>query len=367
MENIDYKGFLDSAMKVPVPEEWKKQLSSKSKAPSTLREMLAGNSVEHLKDISECRGISGISRCKKQDLIQKIEESILGESSEFDYEVLELDYYLFKFLFFMLHEDPCKEEEISFLVYKDLIFKGFIGMYKQDNNYYLTVPSDIKSALTRFEKDDMVLVRTAYEMIHIHATAAVNLYGFITISDFIYLLNRYIGKEIAALNIATIVEFTQYIGDSESYSVENDWILHPNCTYLYDEDLELLMESCKQYPRYLPAKDEFFRYAQISDNDLQKNLKDIRSFFKKRVSSEDLDDVMGNLYIWLAMQADKEFFIENLEFEHEIKLSGKDKKSFEKLVDEHRDKVRLWANKGYTNIELKVLHKPNVSLFETTK
>ena len=103
-----------------------------------------------------------------------------------------------------------------------------------------------------------------------YATAAVYLYGVISVDEFVNVFNHYEPDEKTDLEEAALALQRHRKANPEiaEYSIKGDIISGPDfqpCFDTYKEDVELLRQMQKNKPRYLPEKEEFFFFL-VRDN-----------------------------------------------------------------------------------------------------
>lgn len=108
--------------------------------------------------------------------------------------------------------------------------------------------------------------RERKELIANYATAAVFLYGVINVDEFVSVFNRY--EEAHTTSEETLLALKRLAKtDDVEYSISGDIISGPEFQPGFDNFEDIVKEirsSQKSKPRYLPEKEEFLRYVEVT-------------------------------------------------------------------------------------------------------
>lgn len=351
-ENVDKKEIEDLA----------KKLICKGKPFFDLEGMLGSKNMAQLKAVAQKREMHGFRSLRKPELIERIKQDILEYIEDFEEDLLDLEKFEFEMFIEAAKKKVHMEKFLPFPVCMNLVLLGYAGMYNAEEGFSLVIPREIKSRFARLEKEGFVPFKIYSDICHILAMACSNLYGFISIDDYIGLLKHFVDMEHDKDVITGILDTTQFRDDTDYYETDDDNIYHSEFLYMEEERIEEIIDAAYDKPRYLPKEEEFLKYVSFDYLGEKSGLEPISDFLSKYTDFFNLKFVMGVLRYLFAMEEEYGQMIDVIEV-CEISLRPSAKNKFIKLVEEARDNVRLWSNKGFSNRELEILHKPNISLF----
>ncbi len=187
------------------------------------------------------------------------------------------------------------------------------------------------------------LPQDKWELVHLYASAAVNLYGFVSLSTFCKIFNGHNEAQIHTL------ETEQYLAarSGEEYVVHNGFLVFPagqdSAALLKD-----LLSEAHGKPRYVPGdRAAFLKYLDIDYTDTP----EITEKIKKYLFGLYHDETTVTL-------ATKEF-LQMLRLDYPIHefsaVFGGESEAAEQqlftLVVEAKNASRIWKNKGFTPVE----------------
>ncbi len=182
-----------------------------------------------------------------------------------------------------------------------------------------------------------------WELVHLYASAAVNLYGFVSLPTFCKIFN---GHNDAQIKIS---ETEQYLTarSGEEYAVCNGCLVFPagpDTPAL----LEDLLSEAHGKPRYVPNdRASFLRYLDIYYTDTPEITEKIRAYLKDLYQDEKRAELATNEFLQM-LKLDypiAEFTALFAEGDEE-----EDHRLFA-LVIEAKNASRIWKNKGFTPVE----------------
>ncbi len=363
---MDIENIMDEFLNHDLDDElvaMAKEFSCKGKPCFELKEMLMSRNMSQLKTIAHMRGMDGYKSLKKSGLIKRIADDILVDISDFQDDLLDLESIEFKFFSMAANSKIFNVKSLPFLLYETLVVLGYVGLYMTGEGICLVVPNELKSWFRKLVKKGLNEYKTYTDLCHDTARSCANLYGFITVDDYIKLLKRVLDIDYKKDIIKDILGMTQYRDGGEVYEIHGEYVLSFEFLDMDEECIEQTMLQADEKPRYFPKTEDFLKHVFFDYLGEKSGLEPISGFLSKYVQGDRLDFVLGGLRMLFAMQKKQEHMLDILE-ECDISLRPAAKRKFIKLVKEARDDVRLWSNKGFSNKELEVLHRPNVSLFQ---
>jgi hypothetical protein len=194
-----------------------------------------------------------------------------------------------------------------------------------------------------------------------YACAAVNLYGLISLKDFmgIYLdgTDSDLDEELMRRMLLDLTE--EESDDDACYKLRGDFLTSSVLDDWSDEELWDLWEKSKKHPLYVPPKEQFPLYADwlyFEETPAHKNLAEFIQNDAKR-NAVELDDssykqLMGEICSALQQWAPMQECFDILE-SFGIKFRNlKDTKKASRLIMQVNNNTRIWSNNGATPNEL---------------
>lgn len=193
-----------------------------------------------------------------------------------------------------------------------------------------------------------------------YATAAVCLYGVISVDEFVDVFNHY--EEVHTTAEEALLALKRLARTDEvEYSISNDIISGPEFQpdfYDYEDNVEAIRASQKGKPRYLPEKEEFLKYIEIGYREPEKPYADLKAHILKHkltTRGEGIDGVDGDL---LDLHEMIQFGVNSTdEFDYFTKRGYKfkgmdDFNEFAQLVKNAHNNTRMYDNNGFTPKEI---------------
>ena len=188
------------------------------------------------------------------------------------------------------------------------------------------------------------------ELINNYAKAAVNLYGAISLDEFIKLFNSQ-NEEKTELE-EVLISIMRYIYDDPTYILYENYI----ADYYFDENIDLiksLLRITSSKPRYIPSKNMFLEYSDLDYEENAIGYAAIRKILENEFgSTPDILDLY--LYIYDLRRTDFSFnelseLLNNfgVRFKNISSLNA-----FIQLFTDVKNNTRLWINNGHTPSEL---------------
>jgi hypothetical protein len=202
--------------------------------------------------------------------------------------------------------------------------------------------------------------RERKEIIAKYATAAVFLYGVISVDEYVGVFNHY--EEVHTTSEEALLALKRLAKtDDVEYSISGDIISGPEFQPDFDdfeENVKAIRASQKSKPRYLPDKEEFLRYVDGSYLEPEKPYSDLKAHILKNkltTRSEGLDGVDGDL---MDLHEMIQFGVGSTdEFDYFTKRGYKFKgidgaNEFAQLVMNAHNNTRMYDNNGFTPSEI---------------
>ena len=206
----------------------------------------------------------------------------------------------------------------------------------------------------------MRISRDRKELIAAYATAAICLYGVISIDEFVDVFNRYEHASTTSDEVLFALKRLALTDDVE-YSIFNNIISGPEFQPQFDDYNENVtaIRSCQEgKPRYLPDKENFLKYTDFDYLEPEQPYVDLKVYILKyqlTTHGEGLDGVDGDLIDLREMiqfgvdtASVYDYFTERgYEYKDMRILDG-----FVKLITNAHNNTRMYDNNGFTPFEL---------------
>lgn len=202
--------------------------------------------------------------------------------------------------------------------------------------------------------------RQRKELISQYATAAVFLYGIISIDEFVEVFNHY--EEARTTSEEALLAMTRLAKtDDVEYSISNNIISGPDFQpdfEDYEDNVMAIRDAQKGKPRYLPSKAEFLKYNDGDYREPEKPYADLKSHileYKLTDRGDGLDGVDGDLMdlhemIQFGVSSSDEF---DYFTERGYEFKGMDDfNDFAQLVMNAHNNTRMYDNNGFTPNEI---------------
>ncbi len=202
--------------------------------------------------------------------------------------------------------------------------------------------------------------RERKELIARYATAAVFLYGVISVDEFVGVFNHYEESRTTSEEALLALKRLAKTDDVE-YSISGDIISGPEYQPDFDdyeENVKSIRVNQKSKPRYLPDKEEFLRYVDSAYREPEKPYTDLKAHilkYKLTTRGEGIDGVDGDLIdlhemIQLGVGSTDEF---DYFTKRGYKFKGLDDiNAFAQLVMNAHNNTRMYDNNGFTPNEI---------------
>jgi len=215
---------------------------------------------------------------------------------------------------------------------------------------------------TRISRERKVLISQ-------YATAATNLYGIISVSEFVEVFNRYEETHTTADEVLLALTRLAKTDDVE-YSICDSIISGPEFQPDFDDykdNVEAIREAQRDKPRYLPDKEEFLKYVDDNYSAPEKPYAKLKAYVLKHnlcPRGDGLDGVDGDL---LDLHEMIQFGVEPSDEIGLFSTAGYQYKNldeanaFFQLVMDAHNHTRMYDNNGFTPFELAEQFKPQKS------
>ncbi len=213
--------------------------------------------------------------------------------------------------------------------------------------------------------------RERKEIIAKYATAAVNLYGMLSVDEFVRIFNRYEPTIKTDFEESSLALQRLAKTDDVDYSIKDDIISGPEfqpCFSEYKDEIKFFRSAQRNKPRYIPEKAEFLRYLEYTYREPEKPYADLRAYIlkhkltKKGTGLSGVDGDLMDLHEFIqsaiiGVGDEMNFFTEKGYEFSDIRIV----QEFMGLVTNVHNNTRLFENNGFTPNELhKKFERPSL-------
>jgi hypothetical protein len=206
----------------------------------------------------------------------------------------------------------------------------------------------------------MRISRERRELISAYATAAICLYGVISIEEFVIVFNRY--EQISTTSDEVLFALKRLaLADDVEYSIFNSIISGPEFQPQFDdynEHVTAIRSSQEGKPRYLPDKERFLKYTDLDYLEPEKPYSDLKAYILEHqltTRGEGIDGVDGDL---IDLHEMIQFGVDTTSLYDYFTERGYQYKNmrilddFVKLIANAHNNTRMYDNNGLTPFEL---------------
>lgn len=268
----------------------------------TLREMLGRKSAAALRKIAKTHKVKGYTKKDKNELIVTLTERICGIEGLMQRMIVMNDDELGLFCRAAtdkeLLKDPSPDGDDD---YEYLLSTGLIVRYCADGRFCYVVPEEVKAVFAQIYLNEIEELRTHANLIVDYAIAAVNLYGVISLDEFVNIFNCLDEDKTTRDEVSGVL----YLFDCRHYGyAKRDSYLIDS---VYEDDTPGEIESYARHARevltkapfYLPYKEEFLRYVDWDYYPQTPETKALEKYLRS-VIPKDRAELVGELTTVIA-------------------------------------------------------------------
>ena len=312
--------------------------------------ILFNYNMEKLKEIARNRKIRGFSRLKKEELVNKIEESLLDEDFAYEFfkKIDKIEFDTFK-------KSIATNNKIcdKLIFASDLEDYGYIYVTEDKD---VIVDNNIKNIFEKIQTNQFKKDRQRYQLINDYCDAAINLYGICSINKIIEIIN-----ELNNINVTK--EEMEYFLSSTFLDIEceNGYFYESRIPILQNSDLfyqniKFLFESQSSKPYYVPAKEEFLKYKDLFYFEKNKEYNNLHKYIYKKTCNKNLTDMIcTKIHQNCSDQMSLQKTFDDLEEFNVLFDSDEDAQIFIDMIVKLSNNTRLKSNRGHTPLEISKL------------
>lgn len=253
--------------------------------------------------------------------------------------------------------EGCQEKDIQeFEHYGFAQSIGLLQCYYCGDKLLYVVPDEIRDIIAELLKDGFLEERKRRDELNKYAVAAANLYGVISLDEFVDLFNSH--NEMKTDRNEVSCKLLPYLAAGIGYHIWRDYIAEESFAEDNYDGVIYLLGDRSGKPRYNPSKEELLKYADWDYYEQTPQLEALKKKLDNLLDNEDkvLDviDEFHDLTIHGAMISKYMDVLNDVG----VVFSGiEEANEFIMLMAEMSNNTRIWENYGHTPAELFVEEK----------
>ncbi|MDR1571421.1 MAG: SEC-C domain-containing protein [Clostridiales Family XIII bacterium] len=368
IENLDSMSEEEMAEALSSPEILFSYLVFQRKPMFDLRSLFGSFSLKELREQASQFEIKGRSRMDKAGLIDAMYECymhadllpyVMANADERD--MVALDRIMNADVYYV--EDADFPYEFALM----LLFFNLITGFCQDGRVAIIAPREVREKYEEALDILIGLLRETMEELDDMACAAANLYGVIPVSDFMGIYSGWTDSDFGEAEVRKFLsDIPKDVEETQiDYRLRGNFIANEALEDWSMKDLQALHRMDARFPRKLPSKEDFLKYADWSYFERTPSHMRLLAFVAERMGPDaeegvSPEDVIGEVSFAIRSMTPTEECLEILEsFGVEMKSDEEIEQAVFLISDVHND-TRLWGNNGSTPKELSVSKVINV-------
>jgi hypothetical protein len=328
-----------------------------------LRRLFESFRRKELQDLASEMQLPGRSGLKKSELIDAIYDCY-SRSNLLQLLMSQSDEREIRALYNIMHSDIyyVEDEDFPYDFALTLLFHHIIAAFYDADRIAIVAFREFREKYAETFDEMRELLDDILDEMDEYACAAVNLYGILSIKDF---MRIYLEQTSSDLNEGMARRMlSDLIGeeaDSETeYRLRGDFLFSDSLDDWDDDELEDLSERSRKYPLYVPPKEEFLRYADWFYFEETPAHAEFAEYIQKKagLDATDEDDkvssglIVGEICSVLRQWAQMQECFDILESFGIGFRDLKDTKKATQLIAQMNNNTRIWGNNGATPKEL---------------
>ena len=322
---------------------------SKKEPKYTLVETLKDRNVRELKEIGKAIEIKKYHSLKKEQLIQCIEEALL------DVKVIQMimdqtEAQLLKKLIELSKVESKKINAFEYITIELFKATGILSCYQNNGEVIVIMPIEVRKSIEKIYNKEYIEKRKKLDEAYRYMNACVNLYGIITIDEFIEIYNLQNKNKIDHNEVSKV---SQMDGLSCCFKIGRSHLYEEGFFELDDDIIDEILSELKKSYRYVPSKEELLKYEDdlhFEETNLNFELKD---FLMRKCHDENM---VEDLYIDIMMILKTEHNpSEVLHILDDYEIGFNNEKEVQQMIgciSNLANNTRIWLRKGYKPSEL---------------
>lgn len=231
----------------------------------------------------------------------------------------------------------------------DLLYFRWVFLFYYEDTYTLVMPNETKEMLQNFIDDlDFKEENKRKNLLHEYVEAFMNLYGAFETDFFLKVWTQHNKQYPLELNklLFELIELAWFnerlrLTDNLEYIFDN--------SFLNENDVPVFLSSSSHHNYYQPTKADINYFAKHEFDERTAQYKKMSRFFAKKLSSEELIDIMDLIMVYIKLDLDMQNLFGELNSQFSIVFnSAKDIEEFSYLYLNLNNHSRKLSNKGHT-------------------
>lgn len=257
----------------------------------------------------------------------------------------------------LIETDTYLEGHLKFLAIKFLVRMGLVQMYDYKAGLRYSMSDELKEAFKKLNRTQYDDLRKMQLMITDYTTASLNLYGAISYERLSEHFIQHMVDSHQRIPSEEVLDalFLGQLMAAHDFFIEDHVFMS---SFFDDETLDVGFDiAFSEKPYYRPALSELMKYAArgyVDENESYKMMETfiINNFTTDPVKVENLlSDMLYNCEFGRLQDTVNGFAEEGIEFQSEEQIN-----EFMALHQAFSNNMRMWANHGFTPLELRNTH-----------
>ncbi|WP_308637389.1 YecA family protein [Paenibacillus silvisoli] len=328
----------------------------KGAAATSLKEILPMLTKDRLNFIAAGCSLTGRSKLKKQELADALFERITDEQ-DVRKAFLTAETEEWAFVSRLLEAPYVQDDDVFPSVYLFLMDKGLLFSFMEQDKLYYVIPEEIKSVYRNLDQQAFHQERSYSQLVLQYIEAVVSLYGICPIEKMLEIYNDQnegsLTKEAVDAVCASVAE------KDRTWEAKDGYLFSDELNGESVDEFAQFLETVKDKPYYVPAKEELLLYANIDYFEMTPQLEALKQYIVQSLGKVEqlADAIVDDVQLACSMEESPDAVLN--EFERRgIRLSQKQLKELKPLLFHVYSHTRTWANRGYTPAELNPQPQP---------
>ena len=327
------------------------QHAIKGKAVTKLKIILQSLTREQLNVLAGNHDIAGRSKMKKAELTDALVQTITNEAvmrnALLIAQVKEWQFWSRLLTVPILQDDAAVPG--MYLYLKDI---GMLYSFYDQDELYFVIPEEVQDAYHRIDQRSFRKERERYQLVSRYIEAATNLYGVCPVDQLIDIVNS---QNEESLSDAELLQISYNLSSrQQSWYRYRDDLLSDYFGPGNDDERVDLMKAVENKPYYVPDKEKFLAFADMDYFEKTPQLMQLQTYIAKHLCKDAtmIEYLVDDIQLVCSMEAP----IDEIMYEFELRNIQMNKRQLQEMIPliiNVKNHTRLWANRGYTPIELR--------------
>jgi len=316
----------------------------------TLSEILALKNITTLRKLGHLHKIPGCSRMDKQKLIPLLSAKMTNRDMLTDLlQILDkTDWELFRNV---VKKKYVTDDMLFCDVYWMMLQLGVLVLFYHAGHFHYVIPLEIQGVYHILENEGFPATKEHGDLLNEYAVAAVNLYGVISLDDFLELFNSQNERKTDIFEMNEILQKHVYM--ENGYSIYNGYIVNDSFKDNHYRDVIGVINAVGTKPRYIPRKEQLLRFSDKDYIEEIPQLNRLRSYINANLNIDvsTAEDIIDEYYFLSRSEAELQHYV-NIFVQNGVSLEIPQIDAIIELVTDLYNNSRRWSNNGHTLTEL---------------